>query len=251
MTNPLIRDRYKAIVDHAVSDARKASQVGHPGVVGKIREIVVAQLLKPLVPKYIQIGTGKLTDSIGNLSSEIDVVLYSHDILPPLLYDETLGAFPIESVLLTIEVKSTSTSSSVRGAVANARRNEQVLKHQIGMLPEKDAESPPRFVNVVTTYFAFDSDLSGAGKSELDRYRETDPYADSNPVLKSICVVGQGYWWFNGDTKKWHRNMTQEANEEVIDFVGGIVNTLPTLIRLKARPRYGVYIINPNESEER
>ena len=250
MTNHLIRDQFKAKVDQAVVEARNAVEVLHPGLQGKIKEIVVAKLLQPLIPTYIQIGSGKLTDWIGNLSSEIDVILYSHDILPPLKYDEKLGIFPIESVLLTIEVKSISTATFVKETVDKIRRDTSKLKHLIIDAPDKSIKCRQTYVAPASVYFAFDSDLSGTGKSELERYRECDTEANHNPAIGSICVVGQGYWWFNGETKKWHKNITQEDNEEIIDFVGSILNTIPTLMSRKVKPAYGPYIIKTNKIVE-
>ncbi len=249
MTNSLVRNNYFRLVNAAVSEAHEAEQVGHAVLQGTITEIVVQKLLRPLLPTYVGIGTGKLTDSMGNLSSEQDVVLFVHDILPPLLFDEKVGLFPVESALIAIEVKSRSTAKNLRESVEKARRSISELKYTSGEYSESHRVEKFSMKKVLNLYFAFGSDLSGKGKSELDRYREYDPEADTNPAIRSICVVGQGYWWFNQHERKWMKNLTRSENEEVIDFVAGIVNTVPGLVPQKGRPRYGVYVVNPNDSE--
>lgn len=79
---------------------------------------------------------------------------------------------------------------------------------------------------VVLTLFAFDSDLSGNGKSELERYAEVDPNWLVNPTLRAICVVGKGYWYFNSQPRQWHFHPATTGGDEVVDFVAGVSNTL-------------------------
>lgn len=249
MTNQLIRNNYFRLVNTAVAAAKEAELIDHPALQGKMTEIVVQKLLKPLIPKYVGIGTGKLTDSMGNLSSEQDIVLYVHDILPPLLFDEKVGLFPVESALIAIEVKNQSTAKNVRETVEKAKRSIVELKYTSGEYAESHQVEKYSMKMVLNLYFAFGTDLSGNGKSELDRYREYDPEADTNPAIKSICVIGQGYWWFNQHERRWMKNITLSKNEEVIDFVAGVVNTIPSLVLQKGKPRIGLYIVSPNGTE--
>src|SRR5258705_12991739 len=84
---------------------------------------------------------------------------------------------------------------------------------------------------------------------ELARYRELDEEADTNPAIPVFCVVGRGYWWFkpNEPSEKWMNHLANEEHDEVIDFIGGVANTVPDQILLKGRPRFGNYIIRPRE----
>lgn len=42
-------------------------------------------------------------------------------------------------------------------------------------------------------------------------------------------------------------NLPGAEDEEVIDFIGGVANTIPDRIASKGRPRFGQYIILPRE----
>lgn len=66
----------------AITEAMAASDFQHSGLVGNARELVVEKLLHPVLPPEIHIGTGKLVDSIGTISPQIDIVLYSRHIIP-------------------------------------------------------------------------------------------------------------------------------------------------------------------------
>jgi len=76
-------------------------------VKGRLRELVIDQLLRPVLPPSFGLGAGIIMDSHGNSSGEIDVVIFNKDILPPLLFNEREGVFPVEACLYAIEVKST------------------------------------------------------------------------------------------------------------------------------------------------
>ena len=91
------------------------ANVDHPGMKGKIREIAVKNLFKPLLTKNIAIGSGKIVDHRGIQSKETDVILYSNDIHPAILYSEhdDIGLFPVETCLYAIEVKSTNIDDEV------------------------------------------------------------------------------------------------------------------------------------------
>lgn len=45
---------------------------------------------------------------------------------------------------------------------------------------------------MIPLLFAYDTELKN--KDELERYRELDAEADTNPIIPVFCVVGRGYW---------------------------------------------------------
>jgi hypothetical protein len=111
----LYRAMFKARVQAAVAMATAvknapppASKV-HPGVQGQIREILVRELFRPLLPPDIGVGTGQLIDRCNNLSPETDIILFDRRLAPPMMLNESLGLFPIESCLFVVEVKTTRT----------------------------------------------------------------------------------------------------------------------------------------------
>src|SRR5690242_1590665 len=97
--------------------------MNHPGLEGEVREILVADLLRPLLPPGIEVGTGKTVDHKGGVSKEIDVVIYDRAVMPALLFSPAsrLGAFPVEACIYAIEVKTTSTAAELRKTASNAR----------------------------------------------------------------------------------------------------------------------------------
>lgn len=87
----------------------------HPGEQGGIRERRVADFLRGYLPGRYGIGSGHIIDQQGNISGQIDIVVYDAidgQILP---IDAYYSLFPCESVYAVIEVKSTLSASGGSG----------------------------------------------------------------------------------------------------------------------------------------
>ena len=209
--NATFRNLLIARVGAAVAAASAVSTLDHAGHKGLLREIVVRELLRPLLPARAGLGHGQIISSYGEQSTEQDVVVYDREVVPSLLLDGTNGVFPIEAALYVIEVKSCLTATSLSEASEKAGELSSI-KHVPGLTPPE---------NVIPCLFAFDSDLSVGGKSELDRYQGI--LGDAVPFLRSLCVVGRGYWFCQETT--WHTVASTPEHDEVAHFLAGILQT--------------------------
>jgi hypothetical protein len=247
LSNEIFRNELKKEIRGALKAYEDASALDHSGLRGRVREIAAAKLIKPILPPGIEIGTGKITDSTGSLSAETDLVVYSRLTLPPLIYGQSTGLFPVESCVYAIEVKSQLTATELQSSIEKFRR--------VRALRYLESFYPLNFLNpigpacsfVIPVLFAFSTDLSESGKTEIERYREHDDVADQSPIIPVLCVPGRGYWWFKPSEpdKKWIHHPPTGEHDEVIDFIGGLANTIPVEVIKKGQPYYGNYIIKP------
>ena len=234
----------------AIEEARSLGGTLHAGLKGQLREILAGKLVSPTLPPEVRIGTGQLVSVQGKLSPQTDVILYSPSILPPSLYDEKSGLFPIESCLYSIEIKSKLTATELQSAIKNAQdvRALPLLQTEHWVAGLDPTKIVSRVVGntpfCISALFAFSSDLTGDPKKELDRYRTYDPDADSNPAIGVICIVGRGYWY--STMPGWSYVAATDDIDEVMSFLAGTTNTLPQLLALKGRPRFGMYLASPN-----
>lgn len=231
----LLRSKIKA----AIEKARAASVFSHQGVKGSVLEILIGELFKPLLPADIGVGTGQIIDCYKSpMSPQIDIILFDKSILPPVLIDERLGLFPVESVLYTIEVKTTLNATELRAAHQSAKKI-----YKFGYLPGltdglgKEKNHPIERVRSVV--FALSSDLTGTGMSEAERYRKL--YTDEPAHLRAICVAGKEYWYDDGD--HWIGAAFTEEFDEVLAFIGGVTNTYKQVSKSRHDPLLGKYII--------
>jgi hypothetical protein len=162
----LYRDLIQTRVIGALAGAKALSGVVHSGLKGRLREIVIRDLLRPLLPVDIGLGTGVVIAADNRQSNEQDIVLFDRRILPPILL-EVDGVFPVESVLFSIEVKSVLNATELRKSHGNAVAIDQFPylsgTHDIGDNPQ-----PQDCIHLIPAVFAFDSDLDGSGKAEIE-----------------------------------------------------------------------------------
>lgn len=120
--NTLFRNLFLARIAAAVAEARAAALVPHRGLKGQVLEILIRELFRPLLPADLGVGHGHIVSSVeGKESAEQDIVIYDRRLVPPVLYERSLGMFPLECSLATIEVKSRLTREELRDADAKGR----------------------------------------------------------------------------------------------------------------------------------
>jgi hypothetical protein len=93
--------------------------LAHGSTIGQAREFVITRVLKTILPSSVHIGSGKIIDSCGAYSKQIDIILY--DPRFPLMKVEGGGLYFVEGVLATIEVKSTIDSRELKASLENCK----------------------------------------------------------------------------------------------------------------------------------
>jgi len=241
--NTVFRDVFRARIATAIAEARSASAIPHPGVKGQIREILIRELFQPLLPADLGVGHGQIVSSVeGRVSRERDVVIYDRRLVPPVLYERSLGLFPLECTLAAIEVKSRLTREELRDADAKAAELFD-FRYQSGVA---GVELPPGGVSVerlIDALFALDTDLVEGGMTEIQRYQsmpERHPEA-----LRKLCVVGRGYWY------RWESSWrsTAQAFEfaEVTAFIAGLLGILGRVAASRRVPSLANYLFEEDE----
>ncbi len=113
MSESYYRQRLMSEFLRLVNESKDASLISHPVLKGNIREFGLGRLISQILPDGWDIGKGQIHDSFGNQSGEIDLIIYNKKIIPPLLFNEKEGIYPIESVLYIFEIKSKSTLKEI------------------------------------------------------------------------------------------------------------------------------------------
>jgi hypothetical protein len=224
-------------VTQMVGAAKALQSIHHSGLKGQLRELVVRELLKPVLPPGYVLGQGEIVTAYGHTSNQIDVVITDRRILPAMLIDQISGIFPIEAVLMTVEVKSELTARELRVADASAA---SVAKFPHA--PPVGATAFPeghRIEHAVPYLLAFDTDLSPSGKSEVERYDETR--AGEAPSILGICVVGRGFW-FRSAKEAWVEWKFSVPYGEVVGFITSVVNTCQRIASTRFQPDLRDYV---------
>lgn len=231
----------RAKIKGAVEEACAASTLSHQGVKGTVLEILISKLFRPLLPSDVGVGTGQIIEQYGGtMSNQMDIILYDRSILPPALYDDSVGIFPIEAVLYAIEVKTTLTSSDLSRA-HDAAAQLYKFRYLPGIQDVGGKDVHHSIERVRSVIFALNSDLSGNDLNEAQRYEKI--YAPKNdiPHLRAICVAGREYWY--DDNEHWIGCPVEMEFDEVLGFIGGVTNTYRNVARSRHYPGLGNYIV--------
>jgi hypothetical protein len=236
--NELYRSVFRSRVAAALGAAKAVAGITHQGVKGEIREVLVRELFRPLLPSDVSVGTGQIATTSGDLSAQQDVVIYDRKILPPVLFESVIGVFPIESVLATVEVKTKLTATELTSTYETA-----AAIHRYPYLSgENDATTGQPIVHpigrVIASVFALGSDLTPGGKTELQRYQGIHRTGDS--PLRAICVSGRGYWYF---ADGWRCVEPDGEHSETVAFIIGLFDALGVVGKTRRQPRLAGYIV--------
>jgi len=230
----LILAKIKSVVEHA----KAVGGIGNPALKGQLRESLIRDLFRPLLPADIGVGTGEIITSYDKKSKEQDIVIFDKQILPPILLEEKKGIFPVESVLYTIEVKSVLNSSELKKSHASALELFD-FKYLTG-LHAWGKPVPTDIDRLNSTLFAFSSDLKSNKNEEIKRYNKIRK--DDYPALKAICVLNKGYWYWK-DNKEWDTFQYDYPYHEVVSFISGIMNSYYLIRETRRNPKFGEYLL--------
>lgn len=98
----------------------------HPGEYGIYKELLVNKLFAFALPKKFSYGTGFITNSNGNITSQCDIVLYDESNAPFLEIDNSNRFFPQEVVYGIGEIKSKLTKKQLLEALIKLSRNKMI-----------------------------------------------------------------------------------------------------------------------------
>jgi hypothetical protein len=119
MANKAVVDWFDGLEAVLHSEAQLSGLLAHGSTIGQAREFVVTRLLRTILPCTVHIGSGKVIDSNGVYSRQIDIVVY--DPRFPLMRVDGGGLYFVEGVLATMEVKSTITKEDLQISLENCK----------------------------------------------------------------------------------------------------------------------------------
>jgi len=253
--NQLLVDVLRVRIRSAVAASRAIDSIAHEGLKGRIREMFVEDLVAPLLPSFVGVGTGKIIDSEGGQSAECDVVIYDRDTMPPLMLGQREALFPIESVLYSIEVKTTLNPDELRDATAKAKQVKELKNlpprypngqgYDTALRIDKESLRPAP----VCCLFAFGTDMRGESKTELQRYQEIlDNNKEGVPYISFLCVVDRAAHWYGSKSESgnaWQTIPTDSNGGEVLMFLGGLADSIPLARMKRGYPAWSNYVV-PN-----
>lgn len=191
-----------------VAQSTSASITGHPLHKGTPRESFIHEFLKDHLPTTISIGTGEIIDcnsSPGEPRNQYDIILYRND-YPKLNFGGGVNAYLIESVVATIEVKSTLTSDELERSIiaANNSKNlttnfQQVISTNLagssGIKNYVVAYTGPAKMQTIHNWLKPIHDKLGISLPTLTL--DETRFKIKCPSIDGVFVLKKGYFYFD------------------------------------------------------
>lgn len=102
----------------------------HPGEFGVFRENVCKEYLRLITPLRLDFGSGFLINDIGEISTQIDIIIYDKSNTPLIQNNEMQRFFPVETVVGIVEVKSDLNKIQFKEALNKLSKN-KILKEKM------------------------------------------------------------------------------------------------------------------------
>lgn len=237
-----------------IEDSKTANENKHPYLKGKARELLLDNLITPLLNKNYSTGTGQIFDYNGDQSKETDICIYSNTSIPPLFnsMSEKVGLFAIESVLKCIEVKSSFSLKNLKDAYTRFKYLNENLTLTSGHHSSDGNPVTHAYSNISYDFFAFNSDTKSYNAEYiLKQYKKVDPNWNNNPIITSICILGKG--WICFTARGWYHmsyNKKESINEEVIGYLCALLHELDDKRLSRGSSRIGYYLTNPYKMDK-
>jgi len=181
---------------------------GHSLHKGTPREAFIREFLQTHLPENVAIGTGEIIDAAsppGGRRNQFDIVIYKKN-YPKLDFGGGISGFLIESVVATVEVKSTLTQADVEQAVGAARNAKALTPNLVSSFTT--GYIPPKVLNYVVAYdgpaqMSTVHSWIGTAHAKLGVIVPNLPLqADArintpSPSVDGVIVLGKGFVYFD------------------------------------------------------
>lgn len=102
----------------------------HPGEYGVFRENVCKEYLRAITPLKLDFGAGFIINDKGDVSTQIDIIIFDKNNTPLIENNEKQKFFPVETVVGIVEVKSDLNKLQLKEALNKLARN-KILKEKM------------------------------------------------------------------------------------------------------------------------
>jgi hypothetical protein len=225
----LIQMDSSSVIKAMIERIKTLSSLDHRLTKGELRELFVSDVLKKFLSTQFDIGSGIIINHRGDQSKQTDIVIYDKRILPPFIKEQSIGVYPAESVIATLEVKSNLRRKDLESAESAAKHLHNTVYNSEGYLYQS---YPLLNYKPLCGIIAF----YGTGARELSAADAGQIWLNDNIVhLFLICITGKYSWAKVGTPKpNWGiRKGDKNTHEEVKRIISILLDNIRTLSELR------------------
>jgi hypothetical protein len=208
-----------------IAISRVPANSGHSLHKGTPREAFIKEFLIGHLPETVAIGTGEIIDASSQPNesrNQYDIVIYNKS-YPKLDFGGGVSGFLAESVIATVEVKSTLTKDGLAQAIRAARNAKALEPHFVTSFSA--GYVPPKILNYIVAYDGPSKmDTAQAWLHEvhagLGLVTPNLPQGDArlrqaSPSLDGMPILGKGFSYFDNVPTGFSTPESHAAQPEV------------------------------------
>jgi hypothetical protein len=174
-------------MEAALRSARK--NVQHPTAKGNISENSWRNLLENYLPQRYCVAEAFVVDSKGNISEQLDLVIFDRQYSPFLFKVEGACYIPAESVYAVFEIKQTANKKQFEYAAKKAASVRKLKRTSISIPHAGGSFAPVKPKEIIAGFLALTGGNKFCSPKELSQFLKKQP-KDSR--LHLVCVLQRG-----------------------------------------------------------
>lgn len=214
-----------ALVKGLIEEWKALKPLDQTTVKGRLRELFVSRLLSKFLTSQFGVGYGVIINQVGKTSKQIDIIIYDRRILPPFIEEQSIGAYPVESVLAAIEVRSRVDTSTI-----------QMYAKSVAEMYRDIYDPDWSYYNDSSKFLPFYC-LVGFSENGLFGDKNFDEIwswmANNAKPLFGLCIIDK-LSWLHVCSEKGALHMVDVNNEETKAFMSILLDN----IRTRSQQRY-------------
>jgi hypothetical protein len=166
------------------------ANVKHPTAKGNVTESSWRRLLENYLPKRYAVESAFVIDSKGNISEQIDLVIFDRHFSPFLFRDDGAIYIPAESVYAVFEIKQEATSKNVAYAAKKAESVRKLTRTSASIVHAGGKHAPVVPKDIIAGFLALTTKGKRASISEtiIEEVRQLSLIQR----LDFVCVLERG-----------------------------------------------------------
>jgi hypothetical protein len=218
----MLQAHMNAVEDQLLTISRIPANSGHPLHKGTPREAFIKEFLETHLNSTVAIGSGEIIDfqsRPGAMRNQFDIVIFKRN-YPRLDFGGGVNGFFVESVVATIEVKSTLDKPSIEQSVKAALVTKRLKKSEIKAF--STGYIPPSVLNFVVAYDGpakmesvqnwIKEVYSASGLSEPAFNVGIDRMSIASSALDGVFVLGKGFLNFDNAPYGFMTDQTRQSH---------------------------------------
>jgi len=205
-----------------VAISRVPANSGHSLHKGTPREAFIREFLQSHLPENVAIGTGEVIDASSRPTAQrnqFDIVIYKKN-YPKLDFGGGISGFLIESVIATVEVKSTLTQPDMAQAITAARNAKSLTPNVVTSF--HSGYIPPKVLNYVVAYdgpammqtvYNWLPQIHGSLGINIPALPQGEArHGVASPSIDGIFVLNKGFIYFDNVPFGFSTEQSRAAN---------------------------------------